>query len=72
MAYLCTLDTSETLTLQVPQGRDAHVYIAPAGEDIPCRPGQNEFKLAPRKWLRVTGLSADEIDPRSAQARVKP
>ncbi len=62
MAYLCSLgETTQTLRLQVRNGRDARVYISPDGEEIRCKPGINEFTLAPKTWLRLTGPMGPQL-----------
>lgn len=62
MAYLAVTGSApQTLRLNVPEGKDVRVYIAPEGAEVRCKAGRNEFKLAPAAYLRMTGLSRDEV-----------
>ena len=62
MAYLCPAgETTQTLRLTVPAGRDVRGYVAPEGEEIRCKAGLNEFKLAPKLWMRLVGMTRAEI-----------
>ena len=62
MAYLCsTRDTTQTLTLDVPARRDVRAYIAPLGEERRCPAGRNAFKIGPQRFMRLTGMSGQEI-----------
>ena len=62
-AYLFAADkTSQTLRLAVPDGRAVRLYNeASGGKGVVCKPGLNEFVLAPDTWVRVAGLKHEEI-----------
>jgi len=62
LAYLCsTRETTQTVTLEVPAGRDVRAYIAPLGEELRCLAGRNTFKIGPQRFMRLTGMTQPEI-----------
>jgi hypothetical protein len=64
MAYLWpTRPWSATLVVNVPPGKRAAAFIAPAGERKPLATGPNRLEIPAGRWLRLVGLSADEIAP---------
>jgi len=68
MAYVWnSLPWASTLSLTLPQGKAATVFVAPEGVEQTCRAGENLFKIPQGRWLRIKGLSGDEIAALSKQ-----
>ncbi len=62
MAYLWPTKPWEAeLVLNLPANRTADAYVAPIGERQPLQAGRNCLKVPAGKWMRLTGLSGDEI-----------
>lgn len=62
MAYLWpTRPWNAMFIVNLPRGRSATVMIAPAGEGKPLKPGPNRLEIPAGRWIRLIGLSADEI-----------
>jgi hypothetical protein len=61
-AYLWpTRPWATTLAFNLPAGKQANAYVAPKGERHVCTPGENRFDIPAGRWMRLTGLSAEEI-----------
>ena len=62
MAYLWpTRPWEATLTVNLADDQHADVYVAPAGERKALTPGENRVQIPAGKWMRLTGLSPEEI-----------
>jgi len=62
MAYLWpTLPWGATVELNLPKGKSAKVYVAPKGKEKECNTGKNIFVMGEDGWMRVVGLSRDEL-----------
>lgn len=61
-AYLwATQPQGATLALSLPAGKTAFAYVPPEGEPEECGEEVRRFALPKGKWLRITGLAANEI-----------
>lgn len=54
-------DVAVTLTVELPEGMTAIGFVAPEGEAQFCDPGPRRFELVPGGWMRLVGLSGEEI-----------
>lgn len=64
MAYLWpTKPWASAFVVNLPVGKQADAYIAPAGEHQALKPGENRFEIPAGRWMRLVGLSAEEIAP---------
>ena len=62
MAYLWpTRPWEATLTVNLADDQHADVYVAPAGERKSLKLGENRVQIPAGKWMRLTGLSPEEI-----------
>jgi hypothetical protein len=68
MAYVWnSLPWSSSLTLTLPEGKSAKVYVAPEGIEKNCGAGNSTFPIPQGQWLRIVGLSREEIRAFSSQ-----
>lgn len=62
MAYLWTTGPwPATLNLDLPAGQTAQGYVTPEGVLQECKPGKNTFVIPQEQWMRLVGLTRDEI-----------
>jgi hypothetical protein len=62
MAYLWpTRPWDITFEIDVPAGRQAQCYTAPAGERVELKPGIQHLVIPKEKWVRIVGLSREEL-----------
>jgi len=70
MAYVwSSLPWSSSLVLTLPEGKSATVYVAPQGIRQECRAGANRFDIPQGQWLRVTGLTREELRESAEQGK---
>jgi hypothetical protein len=50
-----------TLRLHLPPGKSAQAYVAPEGALQQCGAGESSIEIPQGEWMRVIGLSRDEI-----------
>jgi hypothetical protein len=62
MAYLWTTGPwPATLNLDLPAGQTAQGYVTPEGVLQECKPGKNTIVIPQEQWMRLVGLSRDQI-----------
>lgn len=62
MAYLWpTHPWDARIAIEVPAGREARLYAAPAGEEVLLHPGINPIVVPKEFWIRIVGLSREEL-----------
>jgi hypothetical protein len=68
MAYVWNKSPWESsLALTLPRGKSAKVYVAPDGVTKECAAGENVFKIPQGQWLRIVGLTREELSAFSKQ-----
>ncbi len=62
LAYLWpTRPWEATLVVHLTADQQADAYVAPAGERETLTPGDNRVQIPAGRWMRLTGLSPEEI-----------
>ena len=70
MAYLWpTKPWGATLVVNLTADQQADAYVAPAGERQPLTVGENRLQIPAGRWMRLIGLSADELVGAMASVR---
>jgi hypothetical protein len=73
MAYLWPARPWDaTVVVTLPPGKQADAYIAPQGERQPLAGGENSFTIPAGKWMRVVGLTAEELAPGTEKSGTDP
>ena len=73
MAYLWpTKPWGTTVVVNLPAGKQADAYIAPVGTRQPLVVGNNSFTIPAGKWMRVVGLTAEELAPGTGKSGADP